>query len=111
MDENDGHFKRLYEIVGNTLLTRSDSTKGKHETFYWHTLRYYMLPMIEDTYKTLGIRIFTMQGFECRNKETKMSYQRCCNNNLGDTMSAQLKKMWSHFEYDNDSNDDDINNM
>ena len=102
MEDNEKHIERLYQIMGNSALTRpGDSSKGQKETFYWHALRYYLPWMIRDTYEThsLGIGIFTMQGFERRNKETKKIYQQRCNNR-GDTMTANLKKSWALFHHD-----------
>ena len=101
MDETEKKIQDLYEIVGSSLLTRVESNIGAQETFYWHALRFYMPTMIRDTYAkhSLGIGIFTMQGFERRNKETKMIYQRY-NNHNGDTLSANLKKCWAIFEHD-----------
>ena len=47
------------------------------ETFYLHTLRYYITNIIKHTYDTyeLGVGIFTMQGSEHRNKESTKNFR------------------------------------
>ena len=44
--------------------------EGDCETFYLHTIRFYMPDIVDDTWKKyyFGVGVFTMQGFERRNK-------------------------------------------
>ena len=64
---------QLYAHGSITFMKRS--TEGDAETFYLHVLRFYMPNIIKDTWEKygLGVGIFTMQGFERRNKESKHS--------------------------------------
>ena len=65
---------------------------GSQETFYTHALRFYIPRIAKITYDRhgVGVGIFTMQGFERRNKESKQCLSQSCNyrnnilpNNLG----------------------------
>jgi len=58
----------FYEYGAETFLTKT--TKGGQEIFYTHTLRYYLSYIVEKIFHRhkLGLRIWTMQGFERRNK-------------------------------------------
>ena len=47
-----------------------------------------------------------MQGFERRNKESKMKLQRFCNHK-GDTLCANLEKVWETFRHDVETSNDD----
>ena len=51
----------------------SSRTTGDKETFYLHCLRFYLPAIIENTYERhqLGLRIFTMEGFEYKNYTSK----------------------------------------
>ena len=51
---------------------------GNGVTFYFHCLRFYLPQIANITFKRhkLGLGIFTMQGFEQRNKESKNTINR-----------------------------------
>ena len=70
---------KLYEHGQRIFL--SNKTKGDLETFYFHVLRFYLPVHIDITFQRhgLGIGIFTLQGFEQQNKESKNSIKRFCN--------------------------------
>ena len=60
-------------------MTKVDT--GDKETFYMHSLRHYTMKHAQDTwikYK-LGIGIFTMEGFERRNLESKQAVRNHTN--------------------------------
>ena len=88
---------RFYELGLVTFMTKSN--KGDEETFYLHTLRYYMPDIIEDTWKKykLGVGIFTMQGFERRNKESKHSLSNH-NNYKGNYIIQNLNRLYTKFD-------------
>lgn len=58
-----------------------DGGKRIHETFYLHVLRFYLPVIAEYTWDNyrLGLGVYTMQGFECRNKESKKDLRRLTN--------------------------------
>ena len=65
-----------------------------------HTLRYYIPLIVDDTWNKyqLGTGIFTMQGFERRNKESKNIFR--CNTNKRDNQVLQsMKRLWDVFYY------------
>ena len=71
------NVKKLYDIGADSFLTKSN-TKGDNESFYFHVMRFYMPPIAKLTFERhkLGVGIFTMQGFELRNKESKNTLTR-----------------------------------
>ena len=87
--------KQFYAHGTSTLMTRKND--GDSETFYLHTLRYYMYDIIVDTWNKyeLGVGIFTMQGFERRNKESKATLLHT--NNKGNIMIQNLVKLFTKF--------------
>ena len=73
---------QLYEIGANSFLTKSGTT-GDDETFYFHVMRFYIPVIAKETFQrhNLGVGIFTMQGFERRNKESKNTMSRFSSSN------------------------------
>ena len=67
-----------------------------------HTLRYYMPHIVDDTWKRvhLGCGVFTMQGFERRNKEAKRVFTNHTNNR-GNIVVQCMHRLWNHFYYNN----------
>ena len=61
---------------------------------------YYMPRLAYATFKEhkLGLGIFTMQGFERRNKESKNILKRF-NNNKGNLVVSNIKRLWDLFEH------------
>ena len=88
IDSEEEYKKTLNEFKENVKVFY-DSGKLSYlredadETFYFHCLRYYMPEIAEVTYKRhkLGVGIFTMQGFERRNKESKNTIRRFSTSN------------------------------
>jgi len=88
--------KEFYEYDADKFLTKT--TKGDQDTFYTHTLRYY-LPYITEkkiNQHKLGLGIGTMQGFERRNKESKNVYNRFTNKK-GNILMNNLKTISDIF--------------
>ena len=71
---------------------------GNDETFYMHVLRFYIPRIADDTFEkyNLGVGIFTMQGFERRNKESKNTFRRF-SNGIGNIIVGNLKRLWDIF--------------
>ena len=67
----EANLKLFYIIGAKTFFTKS--TIGDEENFYSHYLRFYMLHIARELFEShvIGLGIFTMQGFERRNKESK----------------------------------------
>ena len=91
----------FYECGTDTFL--SGNEVGEDETFYIHTLKYYILARARKTWKDhkCGIGVFTMQGFKRRNKESK-NILRQFNNMKNQMLSQILKQFWDSFFYNND---------
>ena len=70
---------------------------GNGLTFYFHCLRFYLPQIAEITFKRhkLGLGIFTMQGFERRNKESKNTINRfsTLNHNMTRLLQVFLYEM------------------
>ena len=90
----------FYYSGSNTFLSSSDDKVGDDETFYLHTLRYYMPKIAEETYNEhkIGIGIFNMQGFERRNKESKNCMKRF-SNNKGNVVVNNIKRVYDIFDH------------
>jgi hypothetical protein len=94
-------LKSFYSIGGRTFLSKPGTNTGTDETFYFHVLRFYMPRIVKQTFERhgTGIGVFTMQGFERRNKESKNCMKRF-SNNRGNRMVNNMKRVWDIFEYD-----------
>ena len=88
----------FYECGEHTFLTKRNT--GDDETFYFHCLRFYMLDIVDDAWEKFesGVGIFTMQGYERRNKESKNTLRRF-SNNKGNIVIGNMKQLWDHFFY------------
>ena len=62
----------MYKLGADSFLTKGN-TKGNDKSFYFHVLRFYIPQIAKATFERhgLGIDIYTMQGFERQNKESK----------------------------------------
>ena len=71
--------KDLYKYGKTTYLRGNEYD----ETFYFHCLAFYLPKLARITFErhNLGLGIFTMQGFERRNKESKNCFKRFTTNN------------------------------
>ena len=89
------HLKLFYEIGAQSFLTKDARVVGGDETFYMHCLRFYLPHIAQLTLERhgLGLGIFTMQGFERRNKESKNTLRRFCNGK-GDILSPNMKRLY-----------------
>ena len=95
------NLKFFYKAGASTFLSKSSISKdGNDETFYCHSLRYYMIEIAIITFEKhkVGVGIFNMQGFERRNKESKNTMRRFCNHR-GNTLPNNLGKLWEVFQY------------
>ena len=82
----------------STFLTKNQP--GDRETLYNHVVWGYLPQMACETWQkhNLGIGIFTMQGFERRNKESKNCFRRFTNKR-GNTNLQNLKRLWDVFPW------------
>ena len=94
-------LKQFYNVGKSSFLTKNPAFVGDDETFYMHTLRFYLPQIAEQTFEKfgLGLGIFTMQGFERRNKESKNTLSRF-SNGIGNTLIANLKRLWDVFQFE-----------
>ena len=94
-------LKNFYEVGSRTFLSTDGTTNGSQETFYCHVLRYYVPKIVRTTFNRhrLGIGIFTMQGFERRNKESKNCMKRF-SNNKGNVIMNNMKRLHDVFEHE-----------
>ena len=93
------HVTMFYEEGAKTFLTRT--IIGDCETFYTHTLRYYLPVIARLTFQDykLGLGIYTMQGFERRNKESKNTLRRFTNGK-GDVLRNNVSRLHDVFQYE-----------
>ena len=70
-----------------------DDPDSSNENFYCHVLTEYMLPIAKETFDKykMGTGVFSMQGFERRNKESKNSSQRFCRYKKNICISIMLR--------------------
>ena len=80
-----------------TFFTKS--TVGDEENFYSHCLRYYLPVIARETFSVhgVGLGVFTMQGFERRNKESKNNFRRF-NNGKGNILLQNIRRLSDVFE-------------
>ena len=80
-------------------ITKNTATAGDDETFYLHCLRFYIPRIAQITFDEdhLGVGIFTMQGFERRNKESKNIFKRF-SNGKGNVLVPNMKRLYDIFE-------------
>ena len=99
MSDFNCNLKEFYAVGATTFLTKKQI--GDDETFYLHCLRYYLPKIVTETFNenNLGIGVFTMQGFERRNKESKNTLKRFSNNN-GNIVVSNLKRLYDVYKND-----------
>ena len=99
LDEFEVKVREFYRVGVDTFLSKT-GVKGGSETFYLHTLRFYIPRFARLTAErhNLGIGIFNMQGFERRNKESKNCMKRFTNN-IGNVIPNNLRRVWDIFEH------------
>ena len=93
-------LEKFYFVGGKTFLTKNKAYLGDDETFYMHVLRFYMPKIAKQTVEkhNLGLGIYTVQGFERRNKESKNTLKRF-SNNKGNVLIPNLRRLWDVFYY------------
>ena len=94
------NVKKFYSAGGKSFLTKA-TVVGDDETFYMHCLRCYIPHIAKITYDQhhLGVGIFTMQGYERRNKESKWSYSHHTNKK-GNILTQNLNRLHDIFLMD-----------
>ena len=99
MSDFEYNVKEFYAVGANIFLTKK--IIGDDETFYLHCLRYYLPKIVRETFNEnyLGIGVFTMQGFERRNKESKNTLKRF-SNNKGNIVVSNLKRLYDVYKND-----------
>ena len=100
LKEFEADVTEFYSVGKRSFLTKHGQV-GSEETFYTHALRYYMPRIAKLTYERhrTGVGIFTMQGFERRNKESKNCIKRF-SNNKGNVVVTNVKRIWDIFNHD-----------
>lgn len=93
------NVKQFYKCGRHAFLTKNAASVGDDETFYVHVLQYYLPAIADKTLSdhNLGIGVFAMQGFECRNKESKNIFKHF-NNGRGNVALSNMKRLWDVFE-------------
>lgn len=102
IDDYDDKVKELYDVGAKTVLTMN--VTGDHEMFYYHVLCFYIPKIAQETCNKygLGIVIYTIQGFERQNKESKNILKRF-SNNVGNITIPNLKRIWDIFQHSKDA--------
>ena len=97
--EFEKQVTEFYEHSAKTFLT--GTIIGDYETFYTHTLRYYLPVIARSTFHDykVWIGIFTIQGFERRNKESKNTLRRFSNGKRN-VLNNNLSRLHDVFEYE-----------
>ena len=95
--------KAFYASGSSTFLSDGNIV-GRLETFYMHTLRFYIPKIARITYDRhrLGVGIFSMQGFERRNKESKNCLKRF-SNNKGNIVVPNMKRLWDVYHHESNA--------
>ena len=93
----EDELKLFYSAGGKSFLTQG-TIVGDDETFYMHCLRCYIPQIARTTYDRhhLGVGIFTMQGYERRNKESKKIFA-LYNNKRSDILTQQLHRLYNNW--------------
>ena len=89
IEEKDDYETKLNKFIENVTALYDHGSKsflrassaGDAESFYLHCLRYYLPQIARRVYDDygFGLDVFTMQGFEHRNKESKNVMRRRSN--------------------------------
>ena len=93
----EDELKLFYSAGGKSFLTKG-TIVGDDETFYMHCLRCYIPQIARTTYDRhhLGVGIFTMQGYERRNKESKKIFT-LYNNKRSYILTQQLNRLYDNW--------------
>ena len=96
LEKFESNLQKFYIVGAKTFLT--DKVKGDRENFYSHCLRYYLPKIAHELFELhgVGLGVFTMQGFERRNKESKNTFKRF-NNRKGNILRQNLSRLSDVF--------------
>ena len=99
MERFENNVSRLYKCGSTSFLTSGTSYVGDLETFYFHTARYYLTCISRETWDMfgLGLVVYSMQGVERRNKESKCAMNN--SNNKGNIVVHNLSFLWDVFDH------------
>ena len=88
--------KELYLYGHESFMTRR--IRGDGESFYLHTMRWYIPKMLRKVYDLhkLGIAVFTMEGFEYKNQTSKRMV-KTRTNGKGNITKQSMKAMHMFF--------------
>ena len=92
----EDNVKQLYAVGAKTFL--STEYVGDQENIYSHCLRFYIPVFARKTFEehSTGLGIFSMQGFEHRNKESKRYFTRHTNKK-GNVSLQVMPRLWDDF--------------
>ena len=95
LDKFVSDLKKFYLVGGETFL--STNYAGDEENFHAHCVRFFLPKIAEVTLErhNMGLGIFTMQGFEHRNKESKMCFLKFTKK--GNVCIQVMKRLWDLF--------------
>ena len=98
MEEWVTKLKEFYKAGAKIFLTKDHNNSGDNETFYLHYLRFYLPQIATKTLDELqcGLGIYTTQGFEHRNKQSKNIKKRFTNSK-GIVLASILRRLWDRF--------------
>ena len=93
------NVKQLYDCGCKSFFLGDDGTKGQMETAYMHILRFHIARFARITFKRhgLGVGVFTLQGYERRNKESKIIFANHTNSR-GNVCLSTMKGLNNRFE-------------
>ena len=92
IDQFEKNVTKFY-LVGSTTFMKANRL-GDCQTYYLHCLRFYIPNLARETWgrHQCGIGIFSIQGFERRDKESK-SIMNKFNNNKQHRIQQQLRRL------------------
>lgn len=95
----EDNVTKFYKLGGKSFLNRGKNI-GFYKITYMHALRFYMPKFSNDTWveHNLPLGIYTMQGFERRNKESKNIFSKRTNNKSNPCMQT-LPFLYESFRY------------
>jgi len=93
------NVKKFYNYGRYSFLCGDDGVDGQMETAYMHILRYNIAHFAKLTFDRhkLGVGVFTLQGYERRNKESKIIFANHTNSR-GNVCLSTMKGLNNKFE-------------
>ena len=100
IDKFEQNLLKLYHYGYKSFLT--NTVLGYQDNFYFHVLRYYIPVIVYDTWDKyqLGVGIFSMKGFERRNRESKTTLLQFTNGK-GNILTHIIEQLWDKFYFEN----------